>query len=87
MEELYLIQKRQKRGWGGNCLEWWKENDCGYTLNIDKARRFSEQEALEIVKGVHSDKVMHKLSDIEDISQRHVNSESEKWVKYFKEQE
>jgi hypothetical protein len=35
----------QHKGYCGNCLLWWKHNNCGYTCNIKEAKVFSEEEA------------------------------------------
>ena len=39
--EQYYIQN----GWVGNVILWWAIDSCGYTTEIDKAGRFSRQEA------------------------------------------
>jgi len=79
MIETYLIQKK---GYVGNCLEWWAQGDRGYVMDINKAREFTLEEATSIVTGKNSDKVMHKKSDILAIGETHVNSESSAWRNY-----
>lgn len=40
---------------------YWKYDSLGYSTNIDDAKLFTEEEALEIVQRPYSDKTMHEV--------------------------
>lgn len=48
----YYVQ-RKPSGYLGNAPIWWALNDSGYTAYLEKARRFSEADAMELT---HEDK-------------------------------
>ena len=68
-ETMYYIQNR---GYCGDCLLWWRANRCGYTMNLDEALKVTAEEALTFTR---VEDVPWLVSDIDAISQRHVNSE------------
>lgn len=52
-ENLYYIQN----GYVGNAIYWWALDSKGYTTNIKKAHKFSEQEAQSIIDNDQSQKM------------------------------
>jgi len=44
-EELYYIQN----GWVGNAILWWGKESFGYTTEIDKAGKYTKEEAKKII--------------------------------------
>jgi hypothetical protein len=48
MEELYYIRTE---GYSGNTLIWWRPNSKGYTADLNKAGKYSKEEAKKICKG------------------------------------
>lgn len=40
---------------------YWKYNDQGYTMDINEAKIFTEEDALQITNRPYSDKTMHEL--------------------------
>lgn len=53
-DHIYVIKK------GGKRL-YWRWDDWGYTDDLTQAKRFSEEEAQEIVNKPNTDKSMHKF--------------------------
>ena len=45
MDRLYYIRTE---GYSGNALIWWRPNSQGYTSNLDKAGKYTKEEALSI---------------------------------------
>lgn len=45
-EKLYYIQN----GYVGNAILWWAIDSKGYTTEIEKAGKYTKQEAKEIIK-------------------------------------
>lgn len=43
--KLYYIQN----GWVGNAILWWAIDSKGYTTEIDKAGKFTKEQAKEII--------------------------------------
>lgn len=41
MKQFYV---QDKRGYVGNSMQWWKEDNCGYVCDIRKARVFTQEE-------------------------------------------
>ena len=52
-EKLYYIQ--DARSTVGNCVSWWRSNSCGYTIKIDEAGLYSEEEAFRINRNRKTD--------------------------------
>lgn len=72
MADLYYIQNR---GYCGDCLLWWRANRCGYTMNLDEALKVEYKEARHICASrPHQDRPW-LVSEIDALSERHVNSE------------
>ena len=71
-EEKYYI--RDSRQYVGNCLLWWRKDKCGYTTNLDDAGRFTKEEAEKICLNRDTD-VMYLVDDIDNIAERHVDSQ------------
>ena len=72
-EELYYIQNVE-RGYVGNSVQWWKWNSNGYTCDLRAAKKFSESEALELIKDRNKYK-MHRCKYVNGIIQHHVDSQ------------
>ncbi len=45
MDEYYIHDKT--RGYVGNCMVWWKHDNCGYVCDIQKARIWTKAEAID----------------------------------------
>lgn len=45
-EELYYL-RNVERGVVGNCCQWWKDDDRGYTIDIRRAKKFTASETDE----------------------------------------
>lgn len=45
-EKLYYIQN----GWIGNAISWWAKDSKGYTTEIDKAGKYTKEEAKSIIQ-------------------------------------
>lgn len=71
MRKLYYIENRE-RGCVGNSVLWWAFNDNGYTCDIKAAKKFDEDEALELVR---PDKkfMMHRVEHIDQLVQHHID--------------
>jgi hypothetical protein len=48
-KKIYLIHDKT-RGFVGNSLVWWAQDHRGYTLDVNRAHRFTELEAIETVE-------------------------------------
>lgn len=72
MSRLYYIQSR---GYSGDCLLWWRENRCGYTMNLDEALKLPEQEARTLCAGRPDEDFAWPVEEIDQVAERHVNSE------------
>jgi hypothetical protein len=68
MSKQYYIQK----GIVGNCALWWRSNDHGYTLNLDEAKQFSEEEAKKVCASIGKNYKMWDVEFIDAKSSRHV---------------
>lgn len=70
-EQLYYIQNVE-RGFVGNSVQWWRWNGSGYTCDVRAAKKFTEAEALDLVKDRHK-YAMHRCEYIDSIVQHHVD--------------
>lgn len=70
-ELLYYIQNVE-RGYCGNSVYWWKEDDNGYTLDIRVAKKFTHDEAWKLVNGRNKYK-MFLVSHIDKLVQHHID--------------
>ena len=72
----YYIQNHE-RGVVGNCLLWWRENDNGYTCDLDDARVFddSEEDFKDIVKNT-AKYTAWKKDYIDECARRHVDHQN-----------
>lgn len=75
----YYLQNTSA-GYCGNAPYWWAENDCGYTIEIDKAKLFTNTEASLIIKTTkkshkfrkwRQDKVSKAITKTIDIQKLH----------------
>lgn len=46
-KEYYI----RTEGFNGDSLLWWRPNEGGYTMDLNKAGRYSEDDALSICRG------------------------------------
>ena len=67
-EDLYYIQTR---GPVGNCVLWWGIEGKGYVCDLDRAGKYSRQEAESIVKGRPDVDKAWRCEDIDRLSVRH----------------
>ena len=73
---VYLLQN-ETAGYVGDSPLFWKEGGCGYTAEVDKAKRFTWQEAGNVIRstrGTHRWK-RWKLSDVEKATIRVVDAQ------------
>lgn len=56
-EEMYLIwNKRDERdGWYDHCMVFFAPKSCGYVNTVDKAGRYTLEEAISITKSTHGE--------------------------------
>ena len=71
-KDLYYIQNR---GYSGDCLRFWRSNECGYTTNLDEALVVSKTEAEGICTSRPKEDIPWPCAYLDAIAQRHVNSE------------
>lgn len=67
--KLYYIQNK---GFVGNCLLFWRENGSGYTCDLDDAWQVTEEKAIEICKVRKGEDIMHEVTVVDALAQRHV---------------
>lgn len=61
----YLIECREHQRSGAIHRLWWAEKSRGYTTDLDKAGRYSREEALSTVRGISDrDEVVWAESDV-----------------------
>ena len=73
MKKQYYIQ--DTTGYCGNSIRWWKDNNCGYTCDIRKARIFGYKEAQRICRDKAANKRMWPKKYIDERISHHVNIE------------
>ena len=73
---MYYIQHV---GFAGDDILFWKPEQCGYTVNLDAAGRYTKEEAESIVQMRPGHDFMFPCQAVDSIAQRHVNSESIGW--------
>lgn len=63
MSDKYLIESMEHTH--DDTIVWWKPNHCGYTIQVDKAGRYSLAEATAICEraGPHNER-MWKEADV-----------------------
>ena len=66
---LYYIQNR---GFCGNCIFWWREGSCGYTTNLSKAGKFTEEEAKKLCCGRDKQDVAWQVKEVDALVERHL---------------
>lgn len=74
MSNLYLLQNNSA-GYLGNSPLFWHESNCGYTVNIDEAKRWTWKETrrqIRSTRGTHRWTAI-KLSDCENAAIRVVD--------------
>jgi hypothetical protein len=71
----YYIQSLKHGGYVGDCVLWWAKNSQGYTINIDNAQDYSEQEAIEICTHYPSDYIVWDKDFIDSIVSRFVDGQ------------
>lgn len=90
-EKLYYIQNKHA-GYIGNAPLFWALNRYGYTSNLDKAHKFTEEEAKEICLGNPEKNKAWSVDYIDNsvgiqriIDSQYMESENEvKWIKEVK---
>lgn len=71
-EESYLVWTKN---YVGNSLIFWRQGRAGYTTDMDKAHRFTYEEAKKIQDGCHGDHQLIALSHLNAIATRQVHSD------------
>lgn len=73
-KEMYLLQNCNA-GFVGNSPVFWKEGGCGYTQWIDKAKRWTLEEAQAQIRATHGSHKwqLWKVADIEKVAKRTVD--------------
>ena len=69
---LYYIQNRLPVG---NCVSWWAEGGHGYTCDLDRAGKYSEEEAANIVRNRPDIDKAWRCEDVDGAVSRHVDSQ------------
>ena len=70
---LFYVQ-RHASGYVGNCLLFWKNDNHGYTYDLDSARIFMRDEMEELVKGDRGQKYTAWPKEyLDSVSIRHVD--------------
>jgi len=65
MSGLYYIQN----GWSNGCALWWRATRCGYTIDLDKAHKFTKSEAEAII----DDPSRHDIAyDVDEVDKRSI---------------
>ena len=62
-EELYYIQ--DSRSYLGNAILWWGLNSQGYTADLNKAQKYTKEEAIKILDETleaHSDEEIRETA-------------------------
>jgi len=78
----YYIQ-REASGYVGNCLLWWKHNDCGYTCDLSEAKVFDEDDP-RFISAMESEKYRAWEKEHVDKSETlHVNHQKLNWNNSF----
>jgi len=72
-ETLYYIQ--DTRGFVGNSVLWWGVNGGGYTTDIEKAGKYTEDEAQKICKNRNTDRAF-PCKYIDSIISKHVDMQN-----------
>lgn len=70
-ERFYI----QNRGYCGNCLQWWRADRHGYTMDLREALKVGRKEAESIVSDRPGIDRMWPAADIDAIAELHVNCE------------
>lgn len=74
--ELFYLENR-KRGEVGNCLQFWKANDRGYTCDVAEAKAFTLAEAEKTIKSSTKGKYrMWCTKYIDERAVRHVDMQN-----------
>jgi hypothetical protein len=69
----YYIQ-RHASGTVGNCVLFWKNNDHGYTCDLEEARVFSQSEMEQIIgRDIDNKYRAWPKEYLDGIAQKHVN--------------
>jgi len=67
MEQLYYIWAKNK-GYVGNCVLFWGKNRSGYTCDLSKAGKYTEEDAKDICNGCYNEKIPLRTQDVEKIA-------------------
>jgi len=78
----YYIQ-REASGYVGNCLLWWKHNNCGYTCDLSEAKVFDENDPRFIDAMTSSKYRAWEKGYVDEVATIHVECENLDWIKSF----
>lgn len=72
MSEYYI----QNVGFTGNCLKWWAVDGKGYTADLNKAWRVTEEKAKSICNDRPTQDIMWQVDEVDAFASRHVDYEN-----------
>lgn len=70
---MFYIQNRLPVG---NCVQWWAEGGHGYTCDLDRAGKFTREEAMAIVRERPDIDKAWAVDDIDRMAIRHFDSQN-----------
>lgn len=69
---MFYIQNRLPVG---NCVQWWADGGHGYTCDLDRAGKYTREEALRIVRGRPAIDKAWPVEEIDRLANRHFDSQ------------
>jgi len=73
MTEYYIHDRT--RGYVGNSMVWWKDNDCGYVCDIQQAKVWTQEQAEKTCAGA-DDLEMWPKPYIDSRVQHHIDMQT-----------
>ena len=63
----------------GNSVLWWKPKSCGYTVDLNRAGKYSAEKAASIAAIRPGEDIPHGVDDMDAIAERHVDIQNLTW--------